>query len=204
MKPSSFKNVLLKNAKAYIYEGYHLPKIMIPENYNSNKAKEELYALYQNIDCDKDEAINNYEKSITELKELYSDVNMGIIMDKYAKDYLMFNSRSYPTETFFLFLAVEIMKLINIECDEKEIDDKLKNTENIFARNLRYPILPKVKEYLGLKFNVKENYKYCNAIIDPIIYLLAYKEKCRYLSFFHDKSDIDLYVLLYLKLLAKN
>jgi hypothetical protein len=186
------KNYLNESCKVillphYVFSGCH-HEFILPEIYNIEKTDDELIKIYETITIEDNDIVNNYNNSIIEFNGLFSDIKMTHIMEKYAKKYMMFNSRSYPTNTFFLFLSKEILKFLNIEFVENEFDGYLYNMNNSFATNVRYPILPCVAKILNLEFNVYKRFTFNKLKFSLQVYLLAYKEKKRFLNLRKNKD----------------
>jgi hypothetical protein len=104
IKTYSKKNSKIILLPHYVFSGYHVNNIELPLNFDCSKTYSELYQIYNSIKIDDNIILKNYNDSINELCNLNSDIDVSTIMKKYGKKYLMFNSRSYPTNIFSIFV----------------------------------------------------------------------------------------------------
>jgi hypothetical protein len=144
----------------YSFSGYQYPyDIINDDNINENKTKEYLNNYINNLFIDKSESIIlHLDSELDHIKTLDNNSDIQcyqFIKDNYNK-HLLFYSRSYPTYHLFYYIAQEILKKIGI-------NDIIKPIWSSYAAHCTDPVLPSVKKFLDLEFEVGFNYG-CNLL----------------------------------------
>jgi hypothetical protein len=144
----------------YSFSGYQYPyDITKDDNISETKTKDELNNYINNLFIDKKKEISlHLESELNHIKDLdvYSDISCyQFVKDNYNKN-LLFYSRSYPTYHLFHFLSQKIL-------DKIGISDIIKPIWSSYAVSSLGPILPNVKKYLELNFDLRFNYG-CNLL----------------------------------------
>ena len=158
----------------YVFDGYFV-KIKLPEEFTIEKSQQELMSIFNNIEVDAAKVITNYENALVEFKSVAAtgSIDVSDIMLNHFKNVRLFNGRGYPTSIFFRCTAIEIIKFLGYGDDIDTVNIDCVDTG--FAHNIKYPILPKVKEILDLKFDW-DNITNAGEQYSLLEYLFAYKE----------------------------
>jgi hypothetical protein len=143
------KNCIVIKIPHYTFSGYHPPINISDVNFSLSDTKEKiLKAFDQHIH--KEATISHYEESLKELErlDLTSDIKMYPYVKDNGKKYRLFNSRSYPTSLFFYQCTLKILDFLQLK------ESQLSFYDNQFAHNVRFPILPLIKQFLNLEFEI--------------------------------------------------
>ena len=155
----------------YVFSGYW-NNFDIPENFTKDKTYNELLEIYKNINITEDNIIQNYKSSIEEVINLEANctVKMSNFILEKAKNVRLFHERSYPTSFFMFYLSKQILEKLYIQTENDVYID------TGFGKTLSLPILPIVKQTLGLTFDTDLIHLTKKSIFGPIEYYLTCKE----------------------------
>lgn len=148
-------NCIVIKIPHYTFSGYHMDYDFRSDTnlINMIGCTEKLKHYIQHIPFDSDLVHAHTENELENIRNLdkLSDIQMyDIVRDNYTT-HKLFYCRSYPTYMFFFFASNQILKLLHI-------DDGIYNPRFTgYAHHLEFPIFPRVKDILELKFDNSEN-----------------------------------------------
>lgn len=113
-----------------------------------------------------------------------------------AKSFRLFHDRGYPTSFFMFYVAKQILEKLSIQTEDNYIDTG-------FGKNLSLPILPIIKETLGLTFETNIIHLTKKSEFCAIEYYLTCKELGKKTLNFNNHRNNDLEMIRKIKSIIK-